>query len=163
MRGLAFIILGFIVAGCNNDELSRISIRNDTTIPIYVLPYSSDYSNGDWIQPGVVDEFYSLNCDCLDGFGYFSFYYDSLIVYMKDMDETPVKFYKDGTTINYDPTKNPFINEEVWKKRNYDKHLEGSAFNTLEEKHIFEHYFCIEAESVKSLSDTITQELQPAL
>jgi hypothetical protein len=162
MRGLAIILLLGMLAGCNNDELSRISIRNDTTIPIYVLPYSSDFTNGDWIQPGVMDDFYSLNCDCLDGFEYFSFYYDSLIVYLKDMEESPVKFYKDGATINYDPTLNPFINEAVWKTRDYDKHLEGSAFNTLEEKHIYEHYFAIEAKSVKSLSDTLTQELQPA-
>ncbi|MEN8203251.1 MAG: hypothetical protein ABFS28_11695 [Bacteroidota bacterium] len=162
MRGLALTILVFLMAGCSSDELSWISIRNDTTIPIYVLPYSSDFTNGDWIAPGVVDEFYSLNCDCLDGFDYFSFYYDSLIVYMKDMEENPVKFYKDGTTINYDPTLNPFINEEVWKTRDFERHLGGSAFNTLEEKHIFEYYFCVEAESVKSLSDTITRELQPA-
>jgi hypothetical protein len=162
MRGLVLIVLVFLLAACSSDELSRISIRNDTTIPIYVLPYSSDFSNGDWIQPGVVDDFYSLDCDCLDGFEYFSFYYDSLIVYLKDREDTPVKFYKDGSTINYDPTLNPFINEEVWKTRNYDRHLEGSAFNTLEEKHIYEHYFSIEAESIKSLSDTVTLELEPA-
>jgi len=162
MRGLALIILVFLLTGCNGDELSWISIQNDTSIPIYALPYSSDYTNGDWIQPGVADEFYSLNCDCLDGFDYFSFYYDSLIVYMKDMEDSPVKFYKDGTTINYDPTLNPFINEEVWKMRDFSKNLSGSELNSFEEKHIFESYFCIEAEHVKSLSDTITQELQPA-
>lgn len=162
MRGLVLIVLVLLVAGCSNDELSWISIRNDTSIPIYVQPFSSDFANGDWIQPGGVDEFYSLNCDCLDGFAYFSFYYDSLIVHLKDMDETPVKFYKDGTTINYDPTLNPFVNEDVWKMRNFEKHLSGSVFNSSEEKHIFEYYFTIEAESVKSLSDTITQVLQPA-
>lgn len=163
MRGIILIFLVLLLAGCNSDDLSWISIRNDTTVPIYALPYSADFTNGDWIQPGAADEFYSLNCDCLDGFGYFSFYYDSLIVYVKDMEDTPVKFYKDGTTINYDPTLNPFINEDVWKMRDFDRRLSGSAFNTLEEKHIFEYYFCIEAESVKFLSDTITQELQPAL
>lgn len=162
MRGLTLIFLLFLVAGCNSDDLSWISIQNNTTIPIYVQPYSADFANSNWIQPGVADEFYSLQSDCLDGFDYFSFYYDSLIVHLKDMDENPVKFYKDGTTINYDPTLNPFINEEVWKLRNFEKHLDGSAFNTLEEKHIFEYYFCISTESVKSLSDTITQELQPA-
>lgn len=162
MRGVAVIFLVFLLTGCNNDELSWISIKNDTTIPIYVLPYSSDYTNGEWIQPGVADEFYSLNCDCLDGFAYFSFYYDSLIVFMKDREETPVKFYKDGTTINYDPTLNPFINRDVWKSRDFEKHLSGSSFNTLKEKHIFEHYFSIDAEKIKFLSDTITTELHPA-
>jgi len=162
MRGIAILLLVFILTGCNNDELSWISIRNNTSIPIYVLPYTSDYTNGEWIQPGVADDFYSLNCDCLDGYAYFSFYYDSLIVYLKDLDETPIKFYKDGRTINYDPTLNPFINREVWKTRNFDKHLSGSSFNTLEEKHIFETYFSIDAKKVSSLSDTIVMELHPA-
>ncbi len=162
MRGVAIVFLVFLLAGCNNDELSWISIRNDTTIPIYVLPYTSDYTYGEWIQPGVSDDFYSLNCDCLDGFNYFSFYYDSLIIFLKDLEETPIKFYKDGTTLNYDPTLNPFINPDVWKSRNFEKHLSGTSFNTLEEKHIFESYFCIDTESVKFLSDTITSELHPA-
>ena len=65
--------------GCETNELTWISIKNDTAIPIYVMPYSSDFTNADWIQPGVSDDFYSLNCDCLDGFTYFSHYYDSLI------------------------------------------------------------------------------------
>ncbi len=162
MRGVAIIFLVFLLAGCSNDELSWISIRNDTSIPIYVLPYSSDYTDGEWIQPGIADDFYRLNSDFLDGFAYFSFYYDSLIVFLKDREETPVKFYKDGTTVNYDPTLNPFINRDVWKSRNFDTHLSGSSFNTLEEKHIFESYFCIDGEKVKSLSDTITMELHPA-
>lgn len=140
-----------VLAGCTNDELSWISIKNDTTIPIYVLPYSSEFTNADWIQPGVSDDFYSLNCDCLDGFAYFSFYYDSLIVLMKDHDGDPIKFYKDGTTVNYNPALNPFINEDVWKVQDFDRAVSGSAFNTIEEKHIYEHYFCIEEENVKSL------------
>ena len=162
MRRVAILFLFFLFAGCNNDELSWISIRNDTSIHIYVLPYTSDYTYGEWIQPYVSDEFYSLNCDCLDGFAYFSFYYDSLIIYMKDMEETTVKFYKDGTTLNYDPTLNPFINRDVWKSRSFDRHLSSNSFNSHEEKHIFDTYFCIEAESIKSLSDTITSELHPA-
>ncbi len=162
MRAVAILFLFFLLAGCNNDELSWISIRNDTSIPIYVLPYTSDYSYGEWIQPWVSDDFYSLNCDCLDGFTYFSFYYDSLIVIMKDQEETTIKFYKDGTTLNYDPTLNPFINPDVWKSRTFDRHLSSASFNTLEEKHIFDTYFCIDAQSIKSLSDTITMELHPA-
>ena len=162
MRRIVILFLFFLLAGCNNDELSWISIRNDTSIPIFVLPYTSDYTYGEWIQPYVSDEFYSLNCDCLDGFTYFSFYYDSLIIYMKDLEETTIKFYKDGTTLNYDPTLNPFINRDVWKSRSFDRNLSSTSFNTLEEKHIFDHYFCIEAESIKSLSDTITSELHPA-
>lgn len=162
MRGLSLLLLIFVMAGCSNDDLSWISIRNGTSIPIYALPYSADYTNGEWIQPGVSDDFYSLNCDYLDGFAYFSFYYDSLIVFLKNHEETPIRFYKNGTTINYDPTLNPFINRDVWKTHNFEKHLSGSSFNTLEEKHIFEHYFSIDTEKVKFLSDTITQELHPA-
>ena len=140
-----------VLSGCANDELSWISIKNDTAIPIYVLPYSSEFTNADWIQPGVSDDFYSLNCDCLDGFAYFSFYYDSLIVLMEDHDGDPIKFYKDGTTINYNPALNPFINEDVWKVQDFNRAVSGSGFNTIEEKHIYEHYFCIEEEYVKSL------------
>ena len=148
--------------GCSTDEQSWISIRNETEVPIYALPYSSDFTDGEWIQPGIADNFYTIDCNCLDGFAYFSFYYDSLIVYLKDRDDDPIKFYQDGTTINYDPTLNPFSNPDVWKSRAFDKHLPGNAFSTLEEKHIFEHYFCIEAEKIKSLSDTILHELNPA-
>ena len=92
----------------------------------------------------------------MDGFTYFSFYYDSLIVYLRDHEEDPIKFYKDGTTINYNPELNPFINKDVWLTHHFDRHLSGSAFNTLEEKHIFEHYFTVDAASVKSIN--ISQE-----
>ncbi len=151
MKAILLAVAISILAGCNNDELTWISIKNNTGTPIYVLPYSEDYTNGDWIQPGVSDEFYSINCDCLDGFSYFSFYYDSLIVLLKDHGEDPIKFFKDGTTINYDSSLNPFINKNVWLKHNFEKHLEGSLFNTLEEKHISEYYFTVEASSVKSI------------
>lgn len=163
MRGFSLILLVFILTGCADDELSWISIQNETTIPIYALPYSADFTDGEWIQPGVADDFYSINCDCLDGFEYFSFYYDSLIIYMKDNEEEPIKFYKDGTAVNYDPVLNPFTNPEVWKMRDFERHMTGSAFESLEEKHISEHYFCIDPESVESLSDTIPNELNPAL
>ncbi len=33
----------------------------------------------------------------------------------------PIKFYKDGTTVNYDPELNPFINPEVWHKQDFDR------------------------------------------
>ena len=151
MRGFAWILVLITLAGCTNDELSWISIKNETTIPIYVLPYSSEFTNADWIQPGVTDDFYSLNCDCLDGFTYFSHYYDSLIVQLEDHDEEPIKFYKDGTTINYNPALNPFINKDVWKVKDFERAVTGSGVNTIEEKHIFEHYFSIEEEQVKSL------------
>ncbi len=141
-----------ILTGCNNDDLTWISIKNSTGTPIYALPYSEDFTNGDWIQPGVSDEFYSINCDCIDGFTYFSFYYDSLIVYLKDHGEDPIKFFKDGTTINYDPKLNPFISKEVWMTHYFERTLSGSAFNTLEEKHIVEHYFNVDASSVKSIN-----------
>ena len=84
MRGFIWIIVLIILSGCAKNDLTYISIKNDTTIPIYVLPYSDEFTNADWIQPGVSDDFYSINCDCLDGYSYFSFYYDSLIVLMQD-------------------------------------------------------------------------------
>ena len=152
MRGFIWIIVLITLSGCANDELSWISIKNETTILIYAMPYSSDFTNADWIQPGVTYDFYSLNCDCLDGFAYFSFYYDSLIVLMEDHDEDPIKFYKDGTTVNYNPALNPFINEDVWKVQDFNKVVSGSVFNASEAKHIYEHYFCIEEENIKSLS-----------
>ncbi len=151
MRGIILIAALLILAGCSNDELTWISIKNGTGTPIYALPYSEEYTNGEWIQPGITDEFYSINCDCLDGFSYFSFYYDSLIVYLKEHEDEPIKFFKDGTTINYDPELNPFINREVWKTRDFDKHLSGTAFNTMEEKHIYEFYFTVDASFVKSI------------
>lgn len=152
MRGLLIAISIIFLAGCNNDELTWISVKNGTGTPIYVLPYSEDFTNGDWIQPGVSDEFYSINCDCLDGFSYFTTYYDSLIVYLKDQGDNPIKFFKDGTTINYDEGLNPFTNKDVWLTHSFDKHLSGSVFSTLEEKHIFEYYFTVDAASVKSIN-----------
>lgn len=151
MRGFMCLLVLIVLSGCAGDEQSWISIKNETTIPIYVMPYSSNFTNADLIQPGVSDDFYSLDCDCLDGFTYFSFYYDSLIVLMEDHDEDPIKFFKDGTTINYNPALNPFINKDVWKVKDFNRAVSGAAFNTLEEKHIYEHYFCIEEENVKSL------------
>lgn len=152
MREFVWIVMLLVLWGCDNNELTWISVKNDTAIPIYVLPYSSEFTNADWIQPGVSDDFYSINCDCLDGFTYFSHYYDSLIVLMEDHDDNPIKFYKDGTSINYNPELNPFINPDVWQVQDFDRAVSGSAFNTLEEKHIYEHYFCVKEEHVKSLS-----------
>ncbi len=155
MKGIILAVTLLILTGCNNDDLTWISIKNGTGTPIYVLPYSSDYTNGDWIQPGVSDKFYTINCDCIDGYTYFSFYYDSLIVYLKDHGEEPIKFYKDGTTLNYDPQLNPFTNKEVWVTHDFERTLSGSAFNTLEEKHIYEYYFSVDAASVKSININI--------
>jgi hypothetical protein len=153
MKDLIRISLLFLLAGCTNEELSYVSIRNDTDIPIYALPYSAEYTEGEWIEPGVTDEFYSIKCDCLDGFEYFSFYYDSLIVYLKDLDEHPVKFFKNGKTINYDPTLNPFTNPDVWRSRI----LNGADHNLIQE-----HYFPIKAKYVKSLGDTLNFRLNPS-
>lgn len=161
MRGFVWLVVLISLTGCANNELTWISVKNDTTIPIYVLPYSADYTNADWIQPGVSDDFYSINCDCLDGFEYFSHYYDSLIVLMEGHEDDPIKFYKDGTSVNYDPELNPFINPDVWKVKDFDRAVSGSAFNTVEEKHIYEHYFSIREEHVKSLS--MEDELDPDL
>jgi hypothetical protein len=163
MKGLTGIFLMFLMVGCGNNDLSWISICNQTEVSIYAQPYSSEFANSDWIEPGGSDDFYSINCDCLDGFEYFSFYYDSLIVILMDHENEPIKFYKDGTTINYDPTLNPFMNPEVWKIREFDRYLTNSeSESTNQEKHISEHYFSISQENIKSISDTIFQELNPA-
>jgi hypothetical protein len=152
MRGFIWIIVLIALSGCSKNHLTYISIKNDTAIPIYVLPYAAEFTNANWIQPGVSDDFYSINCDCLDGYSYFSFYYDSLIVLMQDHDGDPIKFYKDGTTVNYDPELNPFVNPDVWRITDFERAVTGSAFNTIEEKHVYEYYFCIKEENVKSLS-----------
>ena len=153
MRGFIWIVVLVALTGCEKDDLSWISIKKNTSSPIYILPYSADFTNAEWIQPGVSDEFYAINCDCLDAYAYFSFYYDSLIIFLKEQEGHPIKFYKDGTTVNYDPSFNPFINPDVWQTQSFDRHLSGSATNTMEEKHIYEHYFCIEAEHVESLCE----------
>ena len=152
MRGFIWIIVLIALSGCAKNDITYISIKNETAIPIYVLPYSAEFTNADWIQPGVSDDFYSINCDCLDGYSYFSLYYDSLIVLMQDHDDDPIKFYKDGTTVNYDPELNPFVNQDVWRTTDFKKGVTGSAFNTIEEKHVYEYYFSIKEENVKSLS-----------
>ncbi len=151
MRGFIWIIVLLTLSGCDKSNETWISIKNGTTIPLFVLPYSAEFTNADWIQPGVSDDFYSIDGDFLDGFSYFSHYYDSLIVLMQDHDGDPIKFYKDGTTVNYDSRLNPFINPDVWRIRDFDRAVSGSAFNTMEEKHIYEYYFSIKEESVKSL------------
>ena len=163
MKELSWILLLFMLVGCASEELSMISIRNETDVPIYTQPFSSEFSDGDWILPGAIDEFYSINCDCLDGFEYFSFYYDSLIIFMQDNDEDPIKFYQDGTTINYDPTLNPFTNPDVWRIREFDNTCPGASFSaTSQEQHVSDHYFCIDSDYIKSLADTVLRELNPA-
>lgn len=151
-----------ILSGCAGNEQSWISIRNETELPLYALPYTSEFSDGKWIQPGLTDDFYSIDSDCLDGYSYFSFYYDSLIVYLEGFDDDPIKFYRDGSAVNYDATLNPFTNPDVWQKREFDCNMPGTFFNTLEEKHIFEHFFSINSASVKSLRDTVLRDLYPA-
>ena len=162
MRGLFWFAVLFLLAGCTGNEESWLSIHNETGRPIYAVPYTSEFSDGEWIHPGMADDFYSINSDCLDGFSYFSFYYDSLIVYLQGFDDDPIKFYQDGSTVNYDAILNPFTNPDVWKKREFDRYMPGSIFNTKEEKHIFEHFFSINAANVKSLCDTVLMDLYPA-
>jgi len=162
MKGVASIIVLVFLAGCVNDELSWISIHNQTDVPLFALPYSSEFTEGDWIPPGEADEFYSIN-DLLDPFNYFSFYYDSLIIYMKDLEDDPIKFYKDGTTVNYDATFNPFTNPHVWNTNEFDLSVaEGPPDLNNDSRHIFEHYFSVSTCFIKSLSDTIVLELNPA-
>lgn len=163
MKSLHWMLLLLVITGCASEDLSMISIRNETEVPIYTQPFSSEFTDGDWIMPGTMDEFYSINCDCLDGFGYFSFYYDSLIIYLQDNDEDPIKFYKDGTAINYDPTLNPFTNPDVWRTRKFENTPSRASNNSAnQEQHVSEHFFCIDSEYIKSLADTVLQKLNPA-
>jgi hypothetical protein len=158
-RLLILLLVPLVLSGCERDEVSFISIRNQTELPIYAQPYSTDYTNGDWIQPGLVDEFYSIECDCLNGFKYFSFYYDSLIVHLKDHEDEPIKFFKDGTTVNYDPSLNPFINKDVWKVRLIERSMPGKIFKSnYENRQVIEHYFCISSDCITSLKNTKVQE-----
>ena len=160
MRIFIGIVLLILLTGCGNDELSWISVKNETSLPIYIMPYASDYTNGEWIQPGLTDEFYSAACDCLDGYSYFSLYYDSLIVFLKDHDDVPIKFYKDGSTVNYDPDYNPFTNPEVWKVQDFEWHIANSGFTGQEENHVYEHYFIFEEMCVTV--PILTEESDPA-
>jgi len=162
MRITSLLIILSVLVGCSNDELSFISICNETPIPIYAISYTSDFSDGNWIQPGVIDEFYSIGINNLNGYEYFSVYYDSLIIYVRDHEDDPVKFYSDGSTINYDPALNPFINPEVWITRSFQRHLPGKSNQSLEEKQIYEHYFSIELSSIISLSDYTFIDSDPA-
>lgn len=162
MRKFTLPLLLILVAACSYEDMACISIGNNTGIPIFSLPYSEEYTNGEWIQPGSINEFYTLNNDQLDGFEYFSYYYDSLVIHIKGQDNRPVKFYKDGRTINYNPELNPFINPNVWKVRKNSVNPSGSAFEGFEEKKMVEHYFTISANNVLSLSDSIASQSEPA-
>ena len=163
MKGFHWIIILLLLTGCNNDELSSISVRNLTDLPLYVQPYSSDFTDGDWIQPGLMEDFYTINCDCLDGFRYFSFYYDSLIIHIEDLEDQPIKFYKDGTTINYDATLSPFTNPDVWKIKESQREVPGKVIRSnYEDRIVIEHYFCIRTESIKSLKTVEVKELTPS-
>jgi hypothetical protein len=163
MKGFHWIIILLMLTGCGSDELSSISVRNMTEIPLYVQPYSSDFTDGNWIQPGLMEDFYTINCDCLDGFRYFSFYYDSLIIHIKDMEDQPIKFYKDGTTINYDPTLSPFTNPDVWRIKESARELPGKVIRSNYEDHlVYEHYFCISTASIKSLKQVEVKEMTPS-
>ena len=51
------MLLPVLLAGCNNNEMSSISVRNLTDIPLYVQPYSTDFTDGNWIQPGLREDF----------------------------------------------------------------------------------------------------------
>lgn len=163
MRGFQWILILLLVTGCSRNDLSSISVRNLTDLPLYVQPYSSDFTDGNWIQPGLMEDFYTINCDCLDGFRYFSFYYDSLIIHIKDFEDQPIKFYKDGTTINYDPTLSPFTNPDVWKVKESQSEVQGKVIKSnYEERVIIDHYFCISTESIKSLKEIEVKELTPS-
>lgn len=154
MKILTFIFALTILLGCSNEEYSYLSVRNKTTSPIYVLPYTSNFSDGDWIEPGITDEFYTISVEHLNGYEYFCTYFDSVIIYVKDYEDYPVKFYSDGTTLNYNPELNPFINPEVWKTRDFNELMPGNAFQSIKEKEVNEDYFIIDSLSIVSLTST---------
>ena len=156
------MILSVLACGCAGDDISRLSIMNDTGISIYALPYASDFTDGDWIAPGTFVDFYSISHESLDAYAFFTLYYDSVIIYLEDHDLYPVKFYQDGSTVNYDATRNPFTNPDVWDQRKFKSYISGSPINSMEEKRIFEHFFAIERKYVKILSDSVLHELNPA-
>lgn len=162
MRVLPLTLLLLTFMGCNDDELSYISICNETPVPIYALSYASDISDGDWIQPGFTDEFFSISISSLNGFEYFSTYYDSLIIFVKDYEDEPVRFYSDGVTVNYDPKINPFTNPDVWQTRSFKRHLPESYSEGLEEKWIYEDYFSIEISKIISLRGINLTDSDPA-
>lgn len=163
MRGFQLILILLFLTGCSKNDVSSISVKNLTDFPLYVQPYSSDFTDGDWVQPGLMENFYSINCDCLDGFRYFSFYYDSLIIHIKDFEDQPIKFYKDGTTINYDATLSPFTNPDVWKIRESERFMPGKGIKSAyDQREVVEHYFCISTESIKSLKEIEVKELTPS-
>ncbi len=85
---------------------------------------------------------------------------DSLIVFLKDHEDVPIKFYKDGTTVNYDPDYNPFTHKEVWQVQDFEWHIANSGFTGQEENHVFEHYFIIEEMCVTV--PILTEESDPA-
>jgi len=160
---LIMLLVAATLIGCERDEVSFISIRNQTEMPIYAQPYSTDHTNGDWIQPGLVDEFYSIECDCLNGFKYFSFYYDSLIVHILDHEDEPIKFFKDGTTVNYDPALNPFTNRDVWRVRLIERSMPGKFIKSnYENRQVIEHYFTISSDCVTSLKNSEVQDNNPS-
>ena len=70
------------------------------------------------------------------------------------------KFYKDGTTVNYDPLLNPFTNEDVWETRTQDRLMPGKFFKSnYEKREVIEHYFCIDGDYVQSLKTSEVKEL----
>ena len=74
MRTLTLIIAFLVLAGCNDDEISYLSVRNETPQPFYAVFYTAGLSEGEWVQPGSTDNFFSLNLDHVNSFEYFSFY-----------------------------------------------------------------------------------------
>jgi len=161
MRIALFVFIALMLGACAQDDYSAMGIRNKTEVPIFALPYVADYTSGAWIQPGLTDDFYTIDCDCLDGYDYFSFYYDSLVIFLEGMETHPIKFFKDGSTVNYDPTKNPFTNQDVWVSWEYDG-IEPGNQESVKQRSYTEHFFVIETSAVKILSDTLWTELNPA-
>jgi len=156
MRYTGLIFLSFLLlAACNKDDLSSLAIRNGTGTPIFALPYSSDYTEGGWIQPGNRDEFFSIEHEDLDAFDYFCAYYDSVVVFLEGYENDPVKFFKNGSTVNYDPSMNPFTNSEMWNCLSFERPTEGNTFESVDQKQIEEHFFSINELSIPVLADSL--------
>lgn len=149
MKQVLIIIGILIMMGCSSNDESWLSIENSTDMDIFAIPYTEEFSHGTAIPSGEKDEFFTLSCDCLDGYTYFSTYYDSLVIFFNNEEETPVKFYSDGRTINYDSIQNPFINPLVWNYRVFEEEY-YTEINSVETRMIYEHFFTIKNEIIDS-------------
>ena len=86
-----------------------------------------------------------------------------MIIFVKDYEDEPVKFYSDGVTINYDTKLNTFTNPDVWQTRSFKRYLPETASEGLEAKWIYEDFFSVEISKIISLCDAHLTDSDSAL